>query len=265
MSVYIVWGHPGQGKSYSCTFFAIDAMRKGKPVFSNYPIVTPDGKSTMKWKPEYASLPHPPTNAVIVVDEAYRDYNSRKYQNFSTEEHTYFATNRHNNLDIYLVAQNPARLDVTIREISQFILCKKLGFMGLVLGFKLEYFEFLEDLSRRKAGDKQAHYKVEYLLFRRKVAKSYDTKYYGINSAIPFKGELWQSVEGDKHTGGSDNQGDLESQGVDSKGVEEVDKSPKSRMKREYDLFEKRGFFIELMEWNLKLWKPLLKMVRLVK
>lgn len=145
----------------------------------------------MKWKPDYARLPHPPVRAVIIIDEAYRNYNSRDFKNFSTEEHTYFATNRHNELEIYLIAQNPARLDVTIREISQFILCRKIGFLSFILGFKLQYFEFMEDLSRRKAGDREAHYRTEFIRFSKTVAQAYDTHYFGINSPRPFVGELW--------------------------------------------------------------------------
>lgn len=194
MSIFIVWGHPGEGKTYSVTAWAIDAMKAGRPVFSNYPIIW-KGMSSMKWKPEYAKMPHPPVNAVICIDEAYRYYNSREFKNFSVEEHTYFATNRHNNLEIYLIAQNPARLDKVIQEISQFILCRKIGFLSFILGFRCYYYEFLEDLSRRRAGDRESHYRVEFRFFSKKVANAYDTHYFGVNSKNVFIGECWEIPE----------------------------------------------------------------------
>lgn len=215
--IYIVWGHPGEGKTYYCTLQAIQGLREGKTVFSNYPIFW-NGKSSFKWKPEYASLSNPPTNAIIVIDEAYRDYNSRKFQSFTTEEHTYFATNRHNNLEIYLIAQNPARLDVAIREISQFILMKKYSIFGFIIGFKAEFFEFLEDLSQRKKGAKDAHYHQEFCLFRKYIANAYDTHFWGKKNSEPFIGEPWTLPDhhdnpeqpGQKHISKEDSKNDLE-------------------------------------------------------
>lgn len=194
MSIYIVWGHPGEGKSYNVTREALEGLKAGKAVFSNYPII--GGKNgelrSFIWKPEYASLANPPTNAIICIDEAYRDYNSREFKNFSVDVHTYFATNRHNGLEIYIIAQNPARIDVAIREISQFILCKKVRFLRWILGFKLEYYEFIEDLSARKMGNREAYYRKEFHRFSKNVANAYDTSYYAIKNPVPFKGEPWK-------------------------------------------------------------------------
>lgn len=230
MSIYIVWGHPGEGKSYNVTREAVKALLDGKSVFSNYPIIT--GKNneirSFIWKPEYAALQNPPTNAVICIDEAYRDYNSREFKNFSKEVHTYFATNRHNGLEIYIIAQNPARIDVALREISQFILCKKVGFLRWILGFRLEYYEFIEDLSARKMGNREAFYRKEFHRFSKKVANAYDTAFYRIMNPEPFEGERWILP--------GENQSNQDDQ-VDQVTTQEI----------EYDLFEpklkKYGFW----------------------
>lgn len=192
--IYIIWGHPGQGKSYFGTAMAVRGLEEGRKVFTNYPVVY-RGKSTYIWQPEFAGLPSPPTGATIVIDEAYRNYNSRKFSGFSVQEHTYFATNRHNNLEIYLIAQNPARIDVTIREISQFILMKKVQvpLLKFIIGFKAEFYEMIEDLSARKMGQ-ESHYSVEWIWFSKKVANAYDTHFYGVKTNEEFIGTPWVEI-----------------------------------------------------------------------
>lgn len=198
--IYIIWGHPGQGKSFFGTAMAVRGLEAGKKVFTNYPVFT-GKKSSLIWRPEFAGLPNPPTRCTIIIDEAYRNYNSRKFAGFTIAEHTYFATNRHNELDIYLIAQNPARIDVTIREISQFILMKKvqIPILKFIIGFKAEFYEMLEDLSARKAGQK-SHYAIEWIWWSKKIARAYDTHFYGIKDVSDFEGEPWVQPEEKQET-----------------------------------------------------------------
>lgn len=189
--IYLIFGHPGQGKSYTATHFGVQALRKGIAVYSNFPII--DGKRrSMVWKKEYSSLPNPPTKCKVIIDEAYRDYNSRKYQEFSVEDHTYFATNRHNEVDLFICVQNPARIDKVIREISQFILVKKRNFLWWILGFRLEYYEFEEDLAGGRGRREEGFYRKEFIRFSKDVARAYDTHYYGKKDEKPFVGEVWK-------------------------------------------------------------------------
>lgn len=177
--IYLIWGPPGAGKTYFATREALRQRRKGRAVYSNYPIVDPrSGWSAYVWQPEYVY--ETVTDAVLVIDEAYRDYNSREYKKFNVDMHTFFATQRHNNLDIFLIAQNPARIDVIIREIvNVFYYVRawwRLPVLGHPLGFTATGYLDEEDMRSRS---KDAVYSRERYLFSRRVARSYDTHYYG--------------------------------------------------------------------------------------
>lgn len=130
----------------------------------------------MVWTPD---LVHESIHdALIVIDEAYRDYNSRSFKSFSGDEHTFFATNGHNNLDIVLIAQNPARVDVVIREMTNiyfFVRKLSLPFVSRPLAFRV--LGFLDELSMSSRDPKMA-YSSELVWFRKYVAQAYDTHYF---------------------------------------------------------------------------------------
>lgn len=191
MTIKVVFASPGQGKSYFATHKALKALKKGRKVFSNYPIITPDGKSTYIWKPEYAL--ENVQNALIIVDEAYRDYNSREHKDFSREVHTFFATNRHNGLDIILIAQNPARIDLVLREItSEFVFMKKHCIPLTDIPVIFTASGYLDELSlaNRHVGESDT---LEFILFSKKTGQSYDTHFYS-NDEKPFEGVTWLSL-----------------------------------------------------------------------
>lgn len=184
--IYIVWAPPRQGKTYFCTDWAVKALRdiaKGskryKRVLSNYPIF--DSKSGLwsdVWERRLA-FEHV-TDSLIIIDEAYRDYNSRTFKGFSPEEHTFFATNGHNANDIVVIAQNPARVDVVIREMCNvFFHVRKHQpfFMKRPLYFTVEGFTSEEDFAKRYSSDDFV-YSRERILFRSRTARAYDTHYF---------------------------------------------------------------------------------------
>jgi hypothetical protein len=178
--IYIVWAPPREGKTYFCTRWALGRLRKNQRVYTNYPIIDSSGRSSMVWTPD---LVHESIHdALIVIDEAYRDYNSRSFKSFSGDEHTFFATNGHNNLDIVLIAQNPARVDVVIREMTNiyfFVRKLSLPFVSRPLAFRV--LGFLDELSMSSRDPKMA-YSSELVWFRKYVAQAYDTHYFRKNS-----------------------------------------------------------------------------------
>ena len=200
MSIKIVFAPPGEGKSYYATKQAYDALKKGRVVFSNYPIITPSGLSSCIWEPTHCL--ENVQDSLIIIDEAYRDMSSRDFKDFTKEEHTFFATNRHNNLDILLLAQNPARIDVILREItSEFLFMRKVSIPFTWWLNKLEpsnlpllfvAYGYLDELSlaRRHEGDSDT---LRYAFFNKKVAKSYDTHFFS-NTDEPFVGVPWISL-----------------------------------------------------------------------
>lgn len=178
--IYLIWGPPGAGKTYFATREALRQHGKGRSVYSNYPVVDArSGWSSYVWKPEY--IYETVTDAVIIIDEAYRDYSSREYRKFNADMHTFFATQRHNDLDVFLIAQNPARIDVVIREIvNVFYYVRKwfeLPLVRIPLGFTVTGYLTEEDMNSR-ATDAKAIYSRERIIYSPRVAAAYDTHYF---------------------------------------------------------------------------------------
>lgn len=176
--VTIVFAAPRQGKTYWATSKAVHALKKGKQkVFTNYPVFYKN-KSTLVWESGYET--EPITDSLIIIDEAYRYFNSRNYKNFTDEEHFFFATSGQNENDIILIAHSPARLDTVIREIaSLFLFVKKITIplTEYPLWFRTE--GYLDEISlSRRAMSKEAFDSVEHHIFRKKIAKAYDTHFF---------------------------------------------------------------------------------------
>lgn len=181
--IYIVDGPPGSGKSYYGTMVACRALEAGRRVYTNYPVVY-RGKTPYVWEKRLTR--EAIFDAVIVIDEAYRDVSSRDFKKFSVEEHTFFATNRHNDLDIYLIAQSVNRVDVIIREMANEILrvSKTAVPMWRPLWFRVD--SYVDEMSYAK---KEIYYTKHYL-FRWKYANAYDTKAFR-RLDEPYTGITW--------------------------------------------------------------------------
>lgn len=219
--IYIVWAPPRQGKTFYLTYLALKELRKtkdAKQVFSNFPIMYQEelsllrkirnriiniinkirkrpelnekGKllSSYRWYPEfiYTGI----HDAMIIIDEAYRDYSSRNFKDFKVDQHTFFATNGHDNNDIYLIAQGINRIDVIIREmVNLFIFVKKtcLPWSKKPLYFTIETYLSEEDFKRRRQ-DEECTWTRERLRFKPDVARAYDTHYFKhSDDSTPYK------------------------------------------------------------------------------
>lgn len=187
--IYIYWAPPRKGKTYCCTHDALKRMEychkqrlkdpdfKGR-VFSNYPIHHPKLGFCDVWEPDMCLLPI--YDSYIYIDEAYRDFNSRKHKNFSDDEHLFFSTNGHNGNDINLIAQNPARIDLIIREMTDtFFFVKKteIPIINRPLWFTLDAYLTEQDFAMRLMT-KDSMYNRTRIRFKKRVAKAYDTHYF---------------------------------------------------------------------------------------
>lgn len=180
--IYIIWAPPRQGKTFLATRIGVDAMTKKKNprrVFSNYPIIDrKTGISSYVWTPEktYENV----NGSIIIIDEAYRNYNSRNYRGFSVDDHTWFATNGHLGNDIYLIAQNPARIDTVIREMTnEFIFVEKFHPFEF-LDWRPSWFKMSVYLSYEEftmMGRLEPYLMYRQLAWKR-YADAYDTRYY---------------------------------------------------------------------------------------
>jgi len=182
--IYIFWAPPRAGKTYTATSWALDYMKlikKGKTnkdkVFSNYPIYDKKLGASLFWNAN--SINYNITDSLIIIDEAYRDYSSRKWQKFTTNEHTFFATNGHNNNDIVFIVHGINRLDPVIREMADsFYYVNKFSipFMKHPLFFKIEV--FVDEIAIAQRYHSNSHHGVIYQRFKKRVAEAYNTHFF---------------------------------------------------------------------------------------
>jgi len=190
--VYCVYAPPGEGKTYIATALILEYLKQGRQVFSNFPVITPDLKYQTKFW-QKSLMKEQIQKSVIVIDESYKDYNSREYKTFSKDDHDWFATSGHNENSIYLLTQNPQRIDTVIREIVNFyIFVEKveIPLLGIPLFFRLFYFRSEEDMRVSKYGMVEP-WDVQKFWFNWYCASSYDTKFFRRPYDKPYIGTDW--------------------------------------------------------------------------
>lgn len=182
--IYIIWAPPRKGKTYYATYRAVHVLKniyhkKGnkKKVFSNYPIYHKKYGSTLFL--DRNTLNYDITDSLIIFDEAYRDFNSRTFYKFTKKEHTFFATNGHDNNDIFLIAHGINRVDTVIREmVDTYFFVKKysIPFMERPLFFNVEGYIDLIDIGQRHR--RNTVYSSFWLRFQKEIADAYDTHFF---------------------------------------------------------------------------------------
>lgn len=190
--VYMLYAPPSEGKTYVATSLILDYLRSGRLTFSNYPVISPDMKLISKvWKKEM--MKEQIQGAAIFIDESYKDYNSREYKTFSRDDHDWFATSGHNENSVWLLTQNPQRIDVVIREVVNFYVFvekKEIPLLGIPLFFNLYYFRSEEDMKVSKYGFAEP-WDVQRIWFNWFTAASYDTRYFRKPYDKPYLGYDW--------------------------------------------------------------------------
>jgi hypothetical protein len=164
-------------------------QRKNNPkfvgeVFSNYPIYSKKYGYTKSLslttdQQQFYGLPEdfekwPIFDSLIVIDEAHRRYNSRKYKDFPDWMHDFFAWCGQRGNDIILISHDPGRIDKVAREMVEvFYFTYNISILGFPILFVIEGYRREEDYRKR-----QNRFSREFYFFNRKVAKSYDTHYF---------------------------------------------------------------------------------------
>lgn len=220
MSITIRAGRPGFGKTYTCVDEIVAKLKEGRTVYTNFPVkfeYQGEWYSSLVW--ESWMVLEVILDADVYVDEAYRDYDSTDKDAVDQDIHTFFATNRHNDVNLTLIAQNVARISKKIREIAEYEYVKKteipfvlwLPYVLLVrflmargvnplkydkpprakyprpLWFTIFTYE---NEAKAQAGDVKDVECVTRVLFRTEVAKAYDTHYFRKN-AEPYQSVTW--------------------------------------------------------------------------
>jgi len=149
-----------------------------KPVFYNIIL------STNVWKDEYVDFGlH---DCVVILDEAYKIVNC--HNKMTDNQHDFWATSGHNNVDIYVIAQNYRRINIVIRELSTFIIISKFSnpFSLLSKEGRKQLTPFIFSISTYlsesdymfKTIRKDALYDKKRVLFNTSIANAYNTQQY---------------------------------------------------------------------------------------
>jgi len=221
MGITIRAGRPGFGKSYTATQDILALLRSGRRVYSNWPVVSQDKKySSLVW--EEWMVHEVIVDADVYIDEAYRDYDSTDRDSVDQDTHTFFATNRHNDVNGVLIAQNVARIAKKIREIAEYEYVQKvtipyplwLPYVLFIrwlmlhgvnplhydinhpprlknprpLWFTIYTFESEEKAQKGNTSDAVG---VERMLFTYDTAHAYDTHYFRSDDTDPYMSVPW--------------------------------------------------------------------------
>lgn len=107
-------GMPGSGKSYALVHRAYKALKQGRPVYANFPI-----RGCFMFNMDDLCNYAFPENAVVIIDEAGRWFNSHNWKNLPPEVFDLFTMHRHLNCDMYIGVQSFARIDKSLREVVE--------------------------------------------------------------------------------------------------------------------------------------------------
>jgi hypothetical protein len=194
------FGLPGEGKSFCVTKIEMERIKKGRLVFSNYPIIFQHKKkelSSYVWLDSY--IYEPLHECDIVIDEGYRTASSRNWKSFSVDEHTFYSTTGHNGIDVFFITQAVPRVEIIIRElVAKFHMIQKTsipwfrpdprGFYEKALWFCDTV--FLQDAKTAGTPGTEV-YSRSHILFNRATSAAYDTKYYRKKGDLSFTPQLW--------------------------------------------------------------------------
>lgn len=177
---------PREGKSYVVVHEGVyDYLKKGKTVYSNFPIVTPDGLSSRVWLPEY--IYENIQNALVIIDEAQQQFDSQTHKSLDGDEDAFFATSGHNGLEVRIISQNLTRVTKAVRDrCNEFIFVQKgkiinpfrrdrEGKLGLPLYFTTKSYLTLEDLE---SHSEERIYLKSRIWYSKYIANSYNTHYF---------------------------------------------------------------------------------------
>lgn len=121
MAVDIYVGRPGSGKTYTVTERAMREAKRGRPVFTNYPV-----KGCFLYGPDDLMYLPP---GLIVIDEAHLWFSSRASLRLPASWLQTVSQTRKRGWDLMLTTQHESRLDRALRDISDWMwLCRAYGF-----------------------------------------------------------------------------------------------------------------------------------------
>jgi len=164
MSIHILTGKPGTGKTARLTAIGFSFLEKGVDVYSNYKL-NYSGKNLHYYK-SIEDILHI-RKGIILMDEAQIYFNSRKWDRLPESWQYKLQQHRKQGLHIYGTVQNIKRLDTLMRElVSNYYECTKIFNLVLVR----EY-----DISESEKKQNRTLFWTTYFFITKKIKNSYDT------------------------------------------------------------------------------------------
>ncbi|RLJ02019.1 MAG: hypothetical protein DRP11_03535 [Candidatus Aenigmatarchaeota archaeon] len=164
MSLWIVKGHLGAGKTLFATKLIYDSGSHYKAIYCNVPVSEKVIKRLVAFGVEYYFISFKDISdfwlkrwkyeekKLLIIDEAHFEVNSRDWQKFMKSEDykniiRFFSMSRKAGFDVYLIAQNDTMLDKQLRgmaagviEIRNVKYMKVFGFLPMWIFFPPLYF-----------------------------------------------------------------------------------------------------------------------------
>lgn len=109
-------GYPGSGKTFALTYRAYKDIKRGRKVFTNYPV-----KGAYRVTFEDLINYTFPQNSTVIIDESGRWFNSRNWSKLPAAVFDLFTLHRHMKLDLIVAVQNFNRIDVALREVIELV------------------------------------------------------------------------------------------------------------------------------------------------
>lgn len=157
-------GMPGSGKTLALVRRAEQAIKQGRTVFANFPLmgahqVSLDDICNYQF----------PEDCVVLIDEAGRWFNSRQWKDLPPEVFDLFTMHRHVQMDMFIAVQSFARIDKSLREVVELVYwADNRAYLPFI-----RYYGYY-DLE--KLGSMRGDHHVSQILWRRKrLYEYYDT------------------------------------------------------------------------------------------
>ena len=180
--VYLFCGQKGSGKTLFCVSYLLKNKKKYTHFFSNFPVSFCNYIDNYDW----VNLRFPKGSAIL-IDEAQLYFNSREFSKLTKngigmELLDYLTMCRHYEVDIFFITQSSNRIDLQIRELSDYVFYMKKTFKIFgkpFLSFGLEFVDIMEFEKYINPNNFGNEFQYRFLLkiIGKEALKCYDTHF----------------------------------------------------------------------------------------
>ena len=194
--LYCITAPPSSGKSYVVTKMAIDHMRSGRRVFTNYPIHYNNGreKFTSLVLKRDMLLTYNFSGSVIIVDEAHQWWWSRNFKQFNDDFKNWFSSLAQREISLYYVVQHEDRVDTIINDCCNLfgeIEKVEIPVLEMPIYFRINWWVREIDMQLARTHKEIDPFHHETIWFDRDVAQSYNTKFFAHDKRPVYEGVDW--------------------------------------------------------------------------